>query len=121
MRIADIRNNAAHVVSEKVPAAHLDDRTETAIEGATAGCFDDVYRPAQHRVALEHSRIPPRGSDFRTFEAADRTIRIVAKTVAGSVRQSRDRAIISARLDCADRKSTRLNSSHSQISYAVFC
>src|SRR2546427_8997838 len=24
-------------------------------------------------------------------------------------------------LDCADRKSTRLNSSHSQISYAVFC
>src|SRR2546430_11634611 len=23
--------------------------------------------------------------------------------------------------DCADRKSTRLNSSHSQISYAVFC
>src|SRR5205085_11117818 len=25
------------------------------------------------------------------------------------------------RLFCADRKSTRLNSSHSQISYAVFC
>src|SRR2546430_12830208 len=24
-------------------------------------------------------------------------------------------------LECADRKSTRLNSSHSQISYAVFC
>src|SRR2546430_11998790 len=24
-------------------------------------------------------------------------------------------------LDCSDRKSTRLNSSHSQISYAVFC
>src|SRR2546430_4531797 len=26
-----------------------------------------------------------------------------------------------AREDCEDRKSTRLNSSHSQISYAVFC
>src|SRR2546430_8409379 len=26
-----------------------------------------------------------------------------------------------ARRRCADRKSTRLNSSHSQISYAVFC
>src|SRR2546430_5331768 len=25
------------------------------------------------------------------------------------------------RKDCGDRKSTRLNSSHSQISYAVFC
>src|SRR2546427_5316333 len=28
---------------------------------------------------------------------------------------------IAAALDKADRKSTRLNSSHSQISYAVFC
>src|SRR2546430_9348892 len=27
----------------------------------------------------------------------------------------------SAACDCRDRKSTRLNSSHSQISYAVFC
>src|SRR2546430_13166144 len=27
----------------------------------------------------------------------------------------------SARAHCQDRKSTRLNSSHSQISYAVFC
>src|SRR3990167_8076368 len=26
-----------------------------------------------------------------------------------------------ARMSCRDRKSTRLNSSHSQISYAVFC
>src|SRR2546430_10364398 len=29
--------------------------------------------------------------------------------------------IILARIDPQDRKSTRLNSSHSQISYAVFC
>src|SRR5205085_4133442 len=28
---------------------------------------------------------------------------------------------ITRRESCADRKSTRLNSSHSQISYAVFC
>src|SRR2546430_13417886 len=33
------------------------------------------------------------------------------------------RAIIEAAIECqkSDRKSTRLNSSHSQISYAVFC
>src|SRR2546427_4019754 len=32
-----------------------------------------------------------------------------------------DRRLGSARAHDADRKSTRLNSSHSQISYAVFC
>src|SRR2546430_12234276 len=31
------------------------------------------------------------------------------------------RVIASAGGSCSDRKSTRLNSSHSQISYAVFC
>src|SRR5205085_5413018 len=30
-------------------------------------------------------------------------------------------SVFSARRESADRKSTRLNSSHSQISYAVFC
>src|SRR2546430_10793502 len=33
----------------------------------------------------------------------------------------RDLRVEAARLWAADRKSTRLNSSHSQISYAVFC
>src|SRR5688572_31462692 len=36
----------------------------------------------------------------------------------GSVRNGSGRAVVSTE---ADRKSTRLNSSHSQISYAVFC
>src|SRR2546430_8082598 len=45
----------------------------------------------------------------------------------GSIRASRSRALTRAgelaqvRNELADRKSTRLNSSHSQISYAVFC
>src|SRR2546430_7587821 len=33
----------------------------------------------------------------------------------------RDRLVVVGRFDQIDRKSTRLNSSHSQISYAVFC
>src|SRR3712207_7701432 len=33
----------------------------------------------------------------------------------------RERAVVQARLDLGDRKSTRLNSSHANISYAVFC
>src|SRR5688572_30931956 len=41
----------------------------------------------------------------------------------GHVRQAGKRAMRrrSAEPACLDRKSTRLNSSHSQISYAVFC
>src|SRR2546430_3269968 len=37
----------------------------------------------------------------------------------GDARGERDGIVVSARRE--DRKSTRLNSSHSQISYAVFC
>src|SRR2546430_10951617 len=40
------------------------------------------------------------------------------KTINGLRRASSRRKALSSRLD---RKSTRLNSSHSQISYAVFC
>src|SRR3712207_7483710 len=32
-----------------------------------------------------------------------------------------DRVVIAGHLDTVDRKSTRLNSSHANISYAVFC
>src|SRR5688572_30922224 len=38
-----------------------------------------------------------------------------------SRRRPRQRPVPRLRSRCADRKSTRLNSSHSQISYAVFC
>src|SRR2546430_7183043 len=37
------------------------------------------------------------------------------------VRRARRGGVSGRRTPCQDRKSTRLNSSHSQISYAVFC
>src|SRR2546426_9209474 len=47
----------------------------------------------------------------------------VFDNVAAGVRLGgvRDRAILNERVERADRKSTRLNSSHLVISYAVFC
>src|SRR5688572_31342824 len=40
---------------------------------------------------------------------------------AGGIAPSDDITVLALRYRGADRKSTRLNSSHSQISYAVFC
>src|SRR2546430_4584934 len=58
--------------------------------------------------------IPEGWSIAQITPAVARTLKVPADSVAAAVR---DTALL-ARLD---RKSTRLNSSHSQISYAVFC
>src|SRR5205085_9030896 len=60
-------------------------------------------------------RRPPRSTLFpyTTLFRSDRARRAVGKGIGGPPNGSR--------LAGQDRKSTRLNSSHSQISYAVFC
>src|SRR2546430_10301966 len=63
-------------------------------------------------------RRPPRSTLFpytTLFRSAD-----VATHLRASVRAGRSTLEIDEDVE-ADRKSTRLNSSHSQISYAVFC
>src|SRR2546430_13143748 len=65
-------------------------------------------------------RRPPRSTLFpyttlfRSVTPADDTLRV------DDVQGPLARALFGA-VDLVDRKSTRLNSSHSQISYAVFC
>src|SRR2546430_13647834 len=47
---------------------------------------------------------------------------LVEEAIKGMVtRSANDAAVVVAEALAEDRKSTRLNSSHSQISYAVFC
>src|SRR2546430_17629793 len=62
-------------------------------------------------------RRPPRSTLFpyTTLFRSPRAVRNVAVRFASSVARHRSRE------SSQDRKSTRLNSSHSQISYAVFC
>src|SRR2546427_6744636 len=68
-------------------------------------------------------RRPPRSTLFpyttlfRSLYAAARRLLVIAEPVR-NLSQSRRRSV---RWLARDRKSTRLNSSHSQISYAVFC
>src|SRR5688572_32320181 len=75
--------------------------------GAPAAIDDDVDRPAG----------PAQGGDCLLRRAdrptVDRGDGVAGLEAEGAQRQSR--------VGGRDRKSTRLNSSHSQISYAVFC
>src|SRR2546430_9915482 len=72
-------------------------------------------------------RRPPRSTLFpytTLFRSA--TAQTLARAGATVIGGARRRELIAApvdgrELDVTDRKSTRLNSSHSQISYAVFC
>src|SRR3712207_7508146 len=62
-------------------------------------------------------------SDFGRGDSTGARVRVV-----GRLRRARQRGagevdgrFVPGRLDALDRKSTRLNSSHANISYAVFC
>src|SRR2546430_6648143 len=77
-------------------------RDPHALDLATVGMA--LQRTAPDRLAVQ------RGHDEKTLGRRE---------VRGSKRNTA-RGIEAGRVRCADRKSTRLNSSHSQISYAVF-
>src|SRR5438128_7260867 len=65
-------------------------------------------------------RRPPRSTLF-PYTTLFRSLRRRAR-LADVLRARADRAAVAAgRVSVADRKSTRLNSSHGSISYAVFC
>src|SRR5688572_31580178 len=67
--------------------------------------FRSLHRPRPRALSLPPLRLRPRVDRGRTAAR-----RAVHEAAAGDLP-----------LPGADRKSTRLNSSHSQISYAVFC
>src|SRR5690348_17481129 len=59
---------------------------------------------------------------FLMYSAARKQSRVFVQQVAGALKDGKlDEAIAIAERNKKDRKSTRLNSSHPSISYAVFC
>src|SRR2546422_5537286 len=65
-------------------------------------------------------RRPPRSTLF-PYTTLFRSARRQGRQASHAAGDARDRAVGLARSEGADRKSTRLNSSHGYISYAVFC
>src|SRR5688572_31639111 len=79
--------------------------------------YTTLFRSLGAHVHAVHDRMAP--------EEAIRVLEIVQALVDGRVARVRDEAVglqeTRGADELVDRKSTRLNSSHSQISYAVFC
>src|SRR2546430_873679 len=100
--------------AEPRPLSHVRRRRRRQREGEHPG--GERERGAGAR---DHSR-PPSSSLTRSSSAPDKRS---SRLVTASVSSSSSRSAASGRTAAAirDRKSTRLNSSHSQISYAVFC
>src|SRR2546430_10394735 len=67
------------------------------------------------RSGLHESKEQPKRFDVKTF------LDDLLETITQVPARARFRIFRSADRTLPDRKSTRLNSSHSQISYAVFC
>src|SRR5205085_10397963 len=75
--------------------------------------YTTLFRSLAHSA---HRAVGPGSPDHRQSLDLDVAPLEVALCRAAAVGRHGDRVVV-----LADRKSTRLNSSHSQISYAVFC
>src|SRR5688572_32083729 len=71
-------------------------------------------------TTLFRSRYPAALESLGRAGMTERHAQIFARLLDGASPPVRER-LIGRAVELADRKSTRLNSSHSQISYAVFC
>src|SRR2546427_1379458 len=72
--------------------------------------YTTLFRSGVARYSCMNKVVSVKTSDPKAMQAEARQLRRAGKRIAASRRAA-----------LRDRKSTRLNSSHSQISYAVFC
>src|SRR3712207_8241472 len=75
----------------------------------------DVAEPRDERLVHE------RGLERHLAVPEERPQRVTVQRVAGRLEPEPVQQRMGGRLAIGDRKSTRLNSSHANISYAVFC
>src|ERR1039458_4150417 len=76
----------------KVAAAHLDDRAEAAVEGASARSLHHIHAAAQHGVAAKHARVALGQTDFIALERMHGARRVLMPAIRGVIRQSLNRS-----------------------------
>src|SRR3712207_7812780 len=82
--------------------------------------FKDTATPEIYTLPL-HDALPICGNRLPHVLARAEVARLLAQPAGDDPAALRDRALLELMYACGDRKSTRLNSSHANISYAVFC
>src|SRR3712207_7734930 len=86
--------------------------------------FNDTATTEIYTLSL-HDALPISGGILGARGVADPALHLAAAALADGAGAARRRDLRPARTlrarACGDRKSTRLNSSHANISYAVFC
>src|ERR1035438_4743394 len=93
-----------------------DSRGQLSLSGkARTGVFPRV------RLKLRDSRRDPTGTTQDTGENDLKFLKRFRRGLVNSFGKAKDQALVLSPVGCQDRKSTRLNSSHLGISYAVFC
>src|SRR5207302_6719863 len=114
-RLDDVRPRtyALDVAPQLRPLAEVDfDMAGPAEHGEQVGVGDGVLRAHQETLRSQ-----------RTLQVVEARRQVLARVLLGSRRcilaKQRREALVHLRVE--DRKSTRLNSSHVKISYAVFC
>src|SRR2546430_13475312 len=75
--------------------------------------YTTLFRSRRGSTAVQQDEQRPTGP--RPFRPDEHLVQVATDETAA------EREPIDLRAGCVDRKSTRLNSSHSQISYAAFC
>src|SRR6516165_700370 len=95
--VLDIRDYTREGKCLKIAATHLDDRTKTAIESATAGCFDHIDLSAEHGVSGEDPSTAFWRPDFALLKAADRPVMVVPEIFAVPVGQAGNHFVTGAR------------------------
>src|SRR3712207_8557680 len=82
--------------------------------------YTTLFRSEAHRIGFANRIAPADGLDAATDALCDELLKC-APLAVGLAKRVIDSAAKPALANTLDRKSTRLNSSHANISYAVFC
>src|SRR3989475_4554246 len=115
IRSAGLRSGAGQpLAAERLHAHHCADHVAVDIEIADRRASANALGAGVHAAVHTHRKPVSRRVDVldhpvEVFEGESRYVKDGTETLPGNLAYR------------ADRKSTRLNSSHSQISYAVFC
>src|SRR5262249_59227646 len=89
-RVTNVGENSLEVVGVKVSTAHLDDRTEAAVERTAPRRLDDIDLSANHGVAREDTGASVGRANFVGAQSRDWPVRIVHERPAAAIGEARD-------------------------------